>query len=68
MRALLVAAGLAGIIVFVVGPDTGLGLAALPLGVAVVVGAGSAWLVHARRRDRDARFPAHDNGPSAPPG
>ena len=58
MRVLLLVIGLIGVAVFVLGPDTGLGLAALPLGVAVVVGAGATWLIRAATRPGGPRSPA----------
>jgi hypothetical protein len=54
-KPLLLLVGLVGIGVFVLGPDTGLGPAALLVGVALVVASGSAWLLRARGADAPGR-------------
>jgi hypothetical protein len=60
--------GLVGIGVFVFGPDTGLGPGALVVGVAMVVGSGSAWLLQERRRDSGDPAPRGASGRADPPG
>lgn len=57
MRVLLLVVGLVGVAVFVLGPDTDLGPAALVVGVALVAVSGTVWLIGARRRDSNARDP-----------
>ena len=57
MRVLLLVVGLVGIAVFVLGPDTDLGPAALVVGLVLVAVSGSVWLISERRRDGAARDP-----------
>ncbi len=67
MRVLLLIIGLVGVGVFVLGPDTSLGPAALVVGVALVGVSGTAWLVRERRREKGAPSTRGDGGRADPP-
>ncbi len=63
VRGACVVVAVAGVLVLAFGPDSRLGLLAIPLGATLLVASGAAWTILERRRVTPPGGPAHRRRP-----